>query len=210
MERLHLIRHAEVENPHHLVYGELPGFGLSELGRHQAEQLAEHLAECEIVAVWSSPLQRAWETAQVMAMSHRMPVKVADDLTEWRLSRRWVGLVWDDIETQRPGELAAYLANPESLPFLSETLEECAGRMTELIEALHVRYRRGDVAIVSHQDPVQAVRLTLTGRPLSDLHNEKPTHGSVWTLTPGVPWYEVGRWQPPAQGLSFPPNRVAR
>ena len=64
---VHLVRHGEVDNPHHVVYGSLPGFGLNERGRAQARAVGGRLASHPIRAVIASPLTRAAETAQTVA-----------------------------------------------------------------------------------------------------------------------------------------------
>jgi hypothetical protein len=52
------------------------------------------------------------------------------------------------------------------------------------------------VAIVSHQDPVQAARLSFAGRSLAGLNQDKPGHCSVITLRPDEGWRELGMWTP--------------
>ena len=59
--------------------------------------------------------------------------------------------------------------------------------------------------LVSHQDPVQAARLLLTGGDLAALHRRKPGHAAVLTLSPGAPWRETACWEPAAAGARFPP-----
>jgi broad specificity phosphatase PhoE len=193
---VHLIRHGEVENPGNLVYASLPGFGLSELGRTQAAQAARHLGSQPVVAVWSSPLERALETASILARRFGLPVRVDDGLTEWMLLDRWSGTRWEDIDTAYPGELTAYLEHPTDLPFAPESLAEMASRITTTIEALATRHAEGDVVVVSHQDPVQAARLQLGGRDLGKLHQDKPGHASIVTFRTGKPWKDLGMWSP--------------
>ena len=59
---MHLVRHGEVYNPAGLLYGRLPDYHLSELGREMAERVAEHLRDRDIVHLRCSPLERAQET----------------------------------------------------------------------------------------------------------------------------------------------------
>lgn len=201
---IHLVRHAEVHNPDHLVYAALPGFTLSPRGRRQAWEAARHLASRPVVAVWSSPLQRAIDTAAEVAGRFGLPVSVEPDLTEWRLSEPWAGICWEDLPRLRPGELEGYLDHPLDLPFSPEPLTGLARRVAGVLEALHRRHPDGEVVVVSHQDPVQAARLHLTGADLSGLHRDKPGHATVVGLRPGSPWSETGVWSPPEQE-AFPP-----
>jgi len=64
---VHLLRHGEVHNPQGVIYGRLPGYHLSDLGRQMALAAADFFAERPVVAVFSSPLQRAVETATPVA-----------------------------------------------------------------------------------------------------------------------------------------------
>lgn len=193
---VHLIRHGEVENPQDVVYATLPGYGLSDRGRSQAAQAARHLGSQPVVAVWTSPLERAMETASVVARRFGLPIRVDEDLAEWSLLDRWAGTRWDDVDATFPGELTAYLEHPNDLPFAEEPLSHMATRMTKAVERLAARHPEGDVVIVAHQDPVQAARLSLGGRELTRLHQDKPGHGSIVTFRPGRPWTDLGMWTP--------------
>ena len=193
---VHLVRHGEVDNPDNVVYDSLPGFGLSRRGSLQAKAVARFLGSQPVIAVWSSPLQRALETAAPIAERCGIPVSVEPDFTEWSMLSRWAGHRWDELEVEYPGELTAYLSNPETVPNAEETLADLAHRMTAAIASITRRYEVGDIVIVSHQDPIQAARLTLTGRLLSGLHTDKPEHGSAITLQPGVTWHETSKWEP--------------
>lgn len=65
---IYLIRHGSIENPNRIVYGTLPGFHLSEEGRTQVAELASILKSNGIVfdAIYSGPLERTRETAQIL------------------------------------------------------------------------------------------------------------------------------------------------
>lgn len=205
MPIVHLVRHGEVDNPDHVVYADLPGFRLSDLGREQAVQSGEYLAGRPIGAVFSSPLQRATETAHEIAKRHGVPITTVPELTEWLLAQGWKGLRWEALDEHRPGELEAYLAHPLDMPFSEESLEELAVRMTTAIEKITSAGSEGELVIVSHQDPIQAARLALTHRTLAGLNHDKPEHAEVFTLQAGDPWIELARWAPAAQ-RAFPPS----
>lgn len=193
---VHLVRHGEVTNPDNLVYGSLAGFGLSTLGMEQARKVGRYLGPRPLVAIWSSPLERALRTAEEIAGRSGVPVRVDPSLTEWGLIDRWRGQRWSDLSTSFPGELEAYLANPAEVGFAPESLEDLAERVATVCRRLDAEHPHGDVAVVSHQDPIQAARLRLTGSPLSELHADKPGHGTVITLRPGGAWMEETVWTP--------------
>ena len=209
MRTIHLIRHGEVRNPDHVVYADLDGFGLSDLGNKQALATAERLASRPLAAIVHSPLQRAVETAAAIATRHDVAVEADDRLTEWKVGARWAGIVWEDLPHRRPGELEAYLDHPTELPFSPEPLSTVAARVAAAIAAAMVRYPDGEVAFVAHQDPVQAAHLALTGVSLAALHQDKPGHAEIITLSTANPsssehWSVTERWAP-EQGGAFPP-----
>jgi broad specificity phosphatase PhoE len=193
---VHLVRHAEVDNPDHLVYADLPGFGLSPHGVEQARRVGRYLGPRPVVAIWSSPLERALRTAEEIAGRTAVPVKVDPDLTEWRIVGRWSGHTWREVPQVFPGEIEAYLEHPGRLPFEGETLEDLAERMAGVARRLEVEHPHGDVVIVSHQDPIQAGRLRLTGEPPDRLHQDKLGHGAVVSLRPGSSWRLETVWEP--------------
>jgi broad specificity phosphatase PhoE len=193
---VHLVRHGEVDNPGEIVYADLPGFRLSDRGRSQASRTARHLGSQPVVAVWSSPLERALQTAAIIASRFGLPVLVDDALTEWRLSHRWAGTRWDELDRRFPGELDAYMHDPADLSFSPESLIELAGRVRGAVETIASRHDAGDVVVVGHQDPIQAARLALTGRSLVGLQNDKPGHATVITLRPRDGWREIASFTP--------------
>ncbi len=201
---VYLVRHGEVRNPEHVVYADLPGFPLSQNGRRQAEDTAIRLPMNATVV--SSPLDRAVETAEIISAACNGPVIVDEALTEWGLSRRWAGHVWDDLDADFPGELNAYLTHPVYLPFSPESLAELGARVGDAVVG-HRLQTSGPLILVSHQDPIQAARLRLTGRPLADLNSSKPQHAGVVELDPGtaLPWAERTMWEPD-QHPGLPPR----
>ena len=64
---VHLLRHGEVHNPDHVLYGRLPGYHLSANGRMMAAAAADFFDGRPVAALFASPLERAQETAQPVA-----------------------------------------------------------------------------------------------------------------------------------------------
>lgn len=193
---VHLVRHAEIDNPDHLVCGSMPGFGLSPHGIEQARRVARYLGPRPVVAIWSSPQERALRTAEEVAARSGVPVRVHRDLTDWRLMERWKGHPWNAISELFPGEIEAYLAHPDDLDFVEEQLADVAVRVARVARALDAEHPHGDVVIVSHQDSLQAGLLHLTGAELGQLHDARPVSGEVVTLRPGPAWRLETTWEP--------------
>lgn len=168
MTRVYLIRHAEVENPRRVLYGHLPGFPLSARGREQAAELGRRLRSSGIRRIVHSPLERATETARVIAEQLPGPVELMPDpaLREADFSRYLQGVPYWQIPLRRPLWLV-HKARRGLLPG-DEPIRELGGRVLEVMHRL-ARERPGEAAaLVSHADPLQAAWVLLEGRPHSE------------------------------------------
>jgi probable phosphoglycerate mutase len=193
-----IVRHGEVFNPNHVVYADLPGFDLSPLGVRQAHLLGNHLAGVHIDVVLSSPLARAVHTATAVARLHdSVEVTVDTRLTEPRMYPEWTGMTWTDVEQRFPGQLAGYLEDATALDDVSESADEVAARVRSVIDDA-VAHGHRTIVVVGHQDPSQALRLDLIGRPLSDLRLDPPEHASATIIESrdGDTFVERSRWVP--------------
>ena len=167
--RLYLIRHADVENPHRLLYGHLDGFQLSALGRLQSAALGDRLRDEDIRRIVHSPLARAAETAQLINERLAEPAVLESDadLREAEFSRYLQGLPYWQIPLRRP-LLFVHKAR-RGLVAGDESVDRLGGRVLAVARRL-ARERPGETqAIVSHADPLQAAWILLDGRA----HNER-------------------------------------
>src|ERR1700753_4222852 len=79
---VHLLRHGEVHNPNHVLYGRLPGYHLSENGRQMAAAAADFFDKRPVAAGFAPPLERAQETATPVAERLGLPITTDDRLIE--------------------------------------------------------------------------------------------------------------------------------
>jgi probable phosphoglycerate mutase len=195
--RLDLVRHGHVENPRRKVYGRLPGWRLSAAGRRQAAQVAEHLRGRPIIHVYSSPLERATETAAVIAAACGVPVTIDGDLIESALGAHWEGLRWVDVRTRRREELDAYLQRPHEVDFVDETFDALGERMTRALRAIAARHPGQEAVAVSHGDPIKAAVCRLLGTSIADMHALRVPTGSLVAIEMRAEEVEiVERWAP--------------
>lgn len=166
--RIHVIRHADVENPHRLLYGHLPGFQLSALGRAQAAAVGERMSGEGIRRIVHSPLARAVETAEIIN-SHLQPPAMLEadpELREAEFSRYLQGLPYWQIPLRRPLWFV-HKARRGIVPG-DESIEHLGGRVIAVVRRM-ARERPGETAaVVSHADPIQAAWILLDGRPHSE------------------------------------------
>jgi broad specificity phosphatase PhoE len=178
----YLARHCDVANPEGVLYGHLPNFPLSAKGRVQAKMMGRYLAGAGVRAIYASPLERAQETAVVLAseLSPPPPVLTRPGLVEaefgrylqgtrfkdviWRKPRWWVHMVWPGLV---PGD---------------ESMAAMAARVGKVIQE-GVRDQGGGAFVcVSHGDPIQALWATSEGRLPWALHRLQCAKGGLLEL----------------------------
>jgi broad specificity phosphatase PhoE len=176
---IHLVRHGEVENPRGIVYGRLPGYNLSERGKRQAAEVAKRLRGAPVGLVWASPLERAQETAHVIAAPHGLEIVtderlIESDTTFEGLTRSLLGLL-------RSPQHWWSLRNPLR-PSWGETFSEIRARMVSAIDDAVGRSGGRDVVIVSHQTPVRVATLALSRKRGPPWFPGVPETGSTTTI----------------------------
>jgi broad specificity phosphatase PhoE len=161
---VHLLRHGEVDNPAGVVYGRLPGYHLSADGRLMAAAAADYFAERPVVALFSSPLERAQETARPVAERLGLPVVTDDRLIEsWN---HFEGLKFGvgDGSLRRPSHWG-YLTNPFR-PSWGEPYRDVAARMAGVMETAREAAAGREAVCVTHQLPIWVARRSAEGRRL--------------------------------------------
>ena len=179
--RLHLVRHCDVRNPDGVLYGHLPDFPLSEKGVKQAHALGRFFARTKARQIYSSPLERARQTSEIIA-SHLNSASITytDDLIETRFGLYLQGVPPKQVPWRRPLWLIHMV-----LPGLLSN-DEC-------VDALAARVRRplmrlladhpGEGGIcVSHGDPIQGFWVTAEHRPKYALHRLQCAKGGLLEL----------------------------
>lgn len=153
---IHLMRHGQVHNPDNLRYGHIPGFRLSDRGRAQARLAAAMLRAFPLAEIIASPLERAVETAEIVARELGLPAPTTDE----RLiepPNQFDGL---SRNAQLRPWLWPRLRNP-FLPSWAEPFADVATRMRSIIEAQRARHL--NVLLVTHQTPIWLARHAYEG-----------------------------------------------
>lgn len=196
---VHLVRHGEVENPARVLYGRLPGFGLSALGHRMAELAATSLDGRPITALAASPLQRTRESAAPWAARFGLEVRLDERLIE--PANRFEGT------NVRRG-----LRDPRNWPYLvgpwrptwGEPFTSIRNRMLAAVAQAYADAEDGEVVLVSHQLPIWMVARSLARRPLAhDPRARRCALSSITTLAwRGGAFVEVDYQEPAAELLS--------
>jgi broad specificity phosphatase PhoE len=199
---IHLVRHGEVYNPEGILYGRIPGYHLSELGKSMAVAASNSLSGHPITALYSSPLQRAQESAGPWSERLRLPINTDDRLIE----------PFNKFEGKRFEFGAGVLLHPSSWPWVvnplkpswGEAYASIAARMLAAIDDAHAAADGGEVVIVSHQLPIVMVQRSVAGKKLfHDPRKRRCRLSSITTLEKrDGRFVEVGYQDPAAELLA--------
>jgi broad specificity phosphatase PhoE len=176
---VHLLRHGEVHNPTGVLYGRMPGYHLSELGRTMAEAVAASVAEQDITHLVASPLERAQETAQPFAK--HLGIDVTSDERVIESTNKFEGKTFGvgDGVLKKPASWKL-LWNPFK-PSWGEPYVEIVERMMGAIHDARRAAEGHEALIVSHQLPIWTTRLHLEKR--SFLHDPRRRQCTLCSLT---------------------------
>jgi broad specificity phosphatase PhoE len=179
---VHLLRHGEVDNPAKILYGRLPGYHLSELGRAMARRVAETVAERDLTHIVTSPLERARETAEPIADKLGLTPTVDERLIEAANVFEGQTFGVGDGSLRRPASWK-HLRNPFR-PSWGEPYRQIVVRMLAAMAVARTAALGHEALLVSHQLPIWTVRSYAEGRRLwHDPRQRQCTLASMTTFT---------------------------
>jgi len=176
-----LVRHAETPTTGTVLPGRAPGLHLSDRGHAQAERVADRLASLPVDALYSSPLERACETAEPTAARTGLPVKHVDGLLECDFGG-WTGSAIADLAALPEWQTVQHSPSQFRFPD-GESFPEMQGRIVGAMEALCAAHAGGVVVCFSHADPIKAAVAHALGTPLDLFQRIVISPGSVSAIT---------------------------
>lgn len=169
---------------------------LDEQGSLEARKAGDHLARIPLVAVFSSPLERARQTAKAIADPHGLDVGVAPDLVDLDYGA-WEALTAAEAAERNPEAYERFARQPlGAAPPGGERLEAVERRATTALSDIASAYEGEASAAISHEVPIRLLVSRLSGTPFWEI--DLPTaaitilgfHGGQMTLVeaPRGPW----------------------
>lgn len=161
--RIVLIRHGETDWN---VEGRYQGQAdppLNARGREQAHKLARELAKTGIDVIYSSPLRRAWETAEIVARVLGVPLHPEPRLMEIHQGE-WQGRLRSEIAARYPELFRRWLTEPwEVTPPGGEHLRDVQRRVYAAVDEILARHRGQTIALVTHRIPIALLKVRYQG-----------------------------------------------
>jgi len=180
--RIYLIRHgatsANGEVPYRLQ-GRGSNRSLDNLGRDQARRTSLVLANLPLVAIYSSPLHRAIETATIIAAPHRLTSVAVEALTEAEVGR-WEGLTWEQAERQDCELYDRFHANPGTVAYPDgESFADVASRAIPALATLANQHVGASIVVVAHNVVNRAVLAELLGLRINKARALRQANGGI-------------------------------
>jgi probable phosphoglycerate mutase len=188
-----LIRHGATDWVGRRIMGWSPGIHVSPSGRAEVEDLAESLSEVKLAAVYSSPLDRALDTATAVARRHGMEASPHEAFGEIRFGD-WTGRELIELDREDHWRRWNTVRSLTRAPRGELTLEVQL-RMYHALTELRDRHPEQNVAVVSHGDPIRAVIAHLAGVPVDLALRLRIDTASVSVV-------RLGDWGPEIMGVN--------
>lgn len=163
-----LIRHAQTDAAGTWLPGRIADVSLNQAGRAQSERLRSRLSTIDIGAIYSSPLQRAIETAGPLARERGLHIEPLLDLQdidfgEW--TGRRIETLSDDARWIRFNRMRSIAPVPGG-----ERAIDAQARMVRALEQARARHPNQTVVLVTHGDLIRLAALHVAGAPLDFIH----------------------------------------
>lgn len=182
MPLLLLIRHGENDyTKKHKLAGYTPNVHLNERGQSQAQALADGLKDVPIKALYSSPLERAVETATPIATARGLEVQIEAGLLETNVGK-WQGRSLAALRLQKHWKVVQSAPSRAQFPE-GETFYECQTRIVAALDSIARKYKSNDIiACVFHADPIKLAVAHYIGLPLDHFQRLSCDTGSLTAL----------------------------
>jgi probable phosphoglycerate mutase len=183
MPLLLLIRHGENEYVNTgKMAGRLPGVHLNERGQEQARALGEALKDVPIKAIYSSPLERAMETAAPIAFARKLQVIQEPGVMETDMGK-WQGKSWKVLRLLKVWKIVENSPSRFRFPD-GESFPEMQARIASAIERMIKKHNKPQdiVAVVFHSDPIKLAVSHFLGLPLDNFQRLSCDTGSLTAI----------------------------
>jgi len=152
------LRHAQAENnAKRILAGRTEGVHLTKTGIEQAEQIAKYLKPLDISAIYSSPIERASHTAEIVAKNRSLEVVLDERLTEIDMGK-FTRMNYDDMFAKYGNIFLKFYEND---PVISEheveTFPDVQKRVLDMIEYVLKKHNNENVILVTHMDPIKSM-----------------------------------------------------
>ena len=164
------LRHGQAENnTNRVLAGRRPGVPLTLTGLEQSEKIAKFLKPFNISTIYSSPIERAKKTAEIVSEHNSLEIKTDERLIELDMGK-FTGMPYDEIfEKHGNVFLKFYDGDLEIAHNGVETFVELKKRILDMVDFVIREHSDENVLLVTHMDPIKALISTIMGLEANSL-----------------------------------------
>ena len=158
------LRHAQAENnAKRILAGRTDGVHLTKTGIEQAERIAKYLKPLDISAIYSSPIERASHTAEIVAKNNSLDHNLDDRLTEIEMGK-FTRMNYDDMFAKYGNIFLKFYENdPVIAEHEVETFPQVQSRILDMVNHIVEKHKNENVILVTHMDPIKSMLSTVMG-----------------------------------------------
>ena len=152
------LRHAQAENnTKRILAGRTKGVHLTKTGIEQAERIAKYLEPLDVSAIYSSPIERANHTAEIVAKSKSLGCELDDRLVEIDMGK-FTHMNYDDMFAKYGNIFLKFYENdPVIAEHEVETFPHVRKRVHDIVDYVIKKHGNQNVVLVTHMDPIKSI-----------------------------------------------------
>jgi len=156
------LRHGQAKNnTERILAGRTPGIPLTEKGIDQAKKAAEFLEHMNISAIYSSPIQRAKHTAEIVGAHNSVGVTIDERLIELDMGK-FTGMPYDEIFSSHGNVFMKFYNGELEIAHNGvETFDQVKKRVLGIVDHVLENHTDENVVLVTHMDPIKAMLSTI-------------------------------------------------
>ena len=156
------LRHAQAENnTKRILAGRTDGIPLTKTGIEQAEGIAKYLNPLDISAIYSSPIERASHTAEIVAKNNSLDYELDDRITEIDMGK-FTLMNYDDMFAKYGNIFLKFYENdPVIAEHEVETFSQVKERVLDIVTHVVKKHKNENVILVTHMDPIKSMLSTV-------------------------------------------------
>ncbi len=156
------LRHGQAKNNvERILAGRTKGFPLTELGTQQAEKIGDFLKPLSISKIYCSPIERAEQTARIVANKVNLRCDVDERLTEIDMGT-FTGMHYDEMfEKHGNVFLKFYQGHPVVENNGIETFSNVKKRILDMVDHCTKKHNEETILLVTHMDPIKSIISTI-------------------------------------------------
>ncbi len=165
------LRHGQAtNNTQRVLAGRTPGIPLTEKGVDQAEKAAKFLEEMNISTIYSSPIERAKDTAEIVGKHNSIDVRIDDRLIELDMGK-FTGMPYDEIFSSHGNVFMKFYNGELEIAHNGvETFADVKKRVLGMVDHVIENHPDENVVLVTHMDPIKAMLSTIVSLSPENLY----------------------------------------